>query len=78
MSVLCFLSSVLLVFLLFIPVWAGGQAMKCYNDGNTVRSALGVLLGVAFNVVIFAAGFAFAKSGYTIEALVQLIILWLE
>lgn len=50
----------LLCFLAFVPVWVGGQAMKCYDQGFLMRSvycvALASILNMGVLYLIFQAG----------------------
>jgi hypothetical protein len=50
-----------LLFFAFIPVWAGGQAMRCYNEGYIWRSVACVWVAVTMNVGIFLLGCAFIR-----------------
>lgn len=40
--------------LAFIPIWCGGQAMRCYHEGHVLRSAACVALAVTGTLGIFA------------------------
>lgn len=51
------LQAFVLLFFAFIPVWAGGQAMRCYDAGHIFRSVVCVWIAMAMNVGIFAVGY---------------------
>jgi hypothetical protein len=44
----------LLVLLAFVPTWAGGQAMKCYDQGHIYRSVACVVLSTGISVLYVA------------------------
>lgn len=50
------LQLILASFLLFVPIWAGGQAMTCYRQGNLWRSVAAVSIGVSLNFALLGIG----------------------
>lgn len=44
MTLITIAQLLLLTFLAFVPVWAGGQAMTCYQQGNLWRSVAAVMI----------------------------------
>lgn len=40
----------LLICMAFVPVWAGGQAMKCYDQGNLGRAIWAITIATWLNV----------------------------
>ena len=58
MTPITFLQAFIMLFFTFIPVWAGGQAMRCYDQGHIFRSVVCVWIAMLLNVGIFCAGYA--------------------
>jgi len=46
MNLLSILQSILLGILAFIPVWAGGQSVICYQQGNLWKATAAILIAV--------------------------------
>ncbi len=61
MSVFTLIELLLLVSLSFIPVWAGGQAMKCYDQGHLFRSVVCVWIAMLINIGFVLLGMAWVR-----------------
>lgn len=61
MSVYTILEIAILLFIGFIPIWAGGQAMKCYDQGHVVRSVVCVWLAVLMNICFVMLAMAWVR-----------------
>jgi hypothetical protein len=64
---------ILLLFIAFIPVWAGGQAMRCYDKGQLWRSAFGVAMAVTLNVGLFVLVHASYRYNWSIVTILPLL-----
>lgn len=51
-------------FYSFIPVWAGGQAMNCYERGHPLRSAAAVIIATALNATAILVAMAWARNNW--------------
>lgn len=61
MNPITILQLALLGFIGFIPVWAGGQAMRCYDEGHVLKSVACVWVAVLMNISFVVLGMAFVR-----------------
>lgn len=61
----------LLILLAFVPTWAGGQAMKCYDQGHICRSLACVVLSTGISVLYIAAAVLVVKYNIGINMILD-------
>ena len=61
------------IFLAFVPVWCGGQAMTCYNAGHLWRSVACVVLATTMNIGFILLGMAYVQYGWTFVTLLRFV-----
>jgi hypothetical protein len=58
----------------FLPIWCGGQAMKCYQEGHVFRSAACVCLATFGNLGLFWLVWLFADQHVTFLTLFSQLV----
>ena len=65
MTAFTFIQIIFLVMLSFIPVWAGGQAMKCYDEGHIFKSVMCVWIAMLINISFVLFGMAWVRYDWS-------------
>jgi len=65
MSLILFIQYLGLLALSFVPVWAGGQARKCYEEGNTIKSAACVVIAMIMVIGFVLLGMAAVRYNFS-------------
>ena len=60
-----------LVFIAFVPVWCGGQAMTCYNQGHLWRSVACVAIATSMNIGLVLFGMAYVQYSWSFVTILK-------
>ena len=75
MTAYTFIQILILISLSFIPIWAGGQAMVCYNQGHLFKSVLCVIIATMVNVGYILLGMAWVRYDWNFVTILSRMIL---
>lgn len=77
MTLIAALQFLLLVSFSFIPVWAGGQAMKCYDQGHLFRSVICVWVAMLLIISFVLIGMAAVRYNFGFVTILSALHSWI-
>ena len=75
MTTYMFLQVLILISFSFIPVWAGGQAMVCFNQGHLFKSVVCVVIATLINVSYIVLGMAWVRYDWSFVTILSRMVL---
>ena len=61
----------LLAILGFVPTWAGGQAVRCYNEGHVLRAVACFLISSSITIGYVIIAVLAVKYGFGINTILR-------
>ena len=61
----------LMICLAFVPVWIGGQAMTCYNQGNLGRSVWAITIATWINLGFMGLTYLYGRYNFSIVTILS-------